>query len=217
MGDGAGARVLGVEAGDGHRGVAVEVLLEVDAALGEDGALELGQGGVELGRQAVLQHEPREDVAVGRHGQELGGPRVDVGGVEAAGLEEDARRRDAQAGQDGEVGARGQVDLAPLAGRDGRVGGRVEVELEAGVPRRDFLLDVLEPGDRVVGREELGDDAAGRDRVGNGRRVARHARGVAGSGAAGGSTPVPVTTAGIRRAAHGGGIGGSGESSSDKE
>ena len=49
--------VLGVEAGDGDRGLAVQVLLEVDAALGEDGALVLGQGGVELRGEAVLEYE----------------------------------------------------------------------------------------------------------------------------------------------------------------
>lgn len=220
LGDGAGAGVLGVQARDGHGGLAVQVLLEVDAALGENGALELGEGRVELGRQAVLEHEAGEDVAVGRDGQELGRARVHVRGVEAAGFEEDAGRRDAQARQDREVGARREVDLSALAGHDGRVGGRIEVEFEADVACRDLLLDVLEPSHRVVGREELGDDATGGYRVGRGGRVAQHARGVAGAAVghvagrhgvlgrrggralAGGSTAVPATTT-TGRGAHG--------------
>lgn len=54
LGDGAGTGVLRVEAGDGDRRLAVKVLLEVDAALGEDGTLVLGQGGIELRGEAVL-------------------------------------------------------------------------------------------------------------------------------------------------------------------
>jgi len=57
LGDGAGTGVLGVKTGDGDRRVAVEVLLPVDAALGENGALVESQVGALLGDEAVLENE----------------------------------------------------------------------------------------------------------------------------------------------------------------
>lgn len=155
LSEGAGTGVLAVETREGDGGLAVKVLLEVDGALGEDGALVLGQGGVELGGQGVLQHEARQDVAVGRHGQELGGSRVDVGSVEAAGLEEDAGKGHAGAGQEREVDAVGEVDLAARSGGDARVGRRVEVELEINHASIQVLLDRLEPLEGRWGVEKL--------------------------------------------------------------
>jgi len=87
----AGSRVLGVESADADLRRAFEVLLEVDAALREDGALELCQGGVELGSQAVLEHEASLDVPVGGDGEEFRGARVDVGSVQATRVEEEHR------------------------------------------------------------------------------------------------------------------------------
>lgn len=166
LGDGAGTWVIRVEAGDGDGGLAVQVLLEVDRALGEDGTLELGQGGVELGGQAVLQHEARQHLGVGDEGQEFAGARVDVRCVETAGLEEDARGRDAEVGQDGEVFAVGQVDLPAVAGLDCRVGCRVEVELEADGAGVKLALNVVEAvNGRVVG-QEFANKPGNRARVG---------------------------------------------------
>lgn len=54
------------------------------AAHGEYRALEFGQSGVDLGRQAVLEDEACLDLA-GDDGKELGGARVGVCGVDAAG------------------------------------------------------------------------------------------------------------------------------------
>jgi len=201
LGDGAGTRVLAVQTGDGHSGGAVKVLLEVDAAHGEDGTLKLGERGVEFRGQAVLQNETGEQVVVSDQGQELGGTRVDVWGVQATRVEEDASRRDAQVCQDGEVGAESEIDLATHACVVGRrVGGFVEVELQADVASGDFFLDVLEAGDGAVGCEELGDDTAAWRWVGN------HAgAGAAGVAAAAGA---PATSA-LRIAAGRGGGGGS--------
>jgi len=89
LGDAAGTWVLGVESADTDLRVALEVLLEVDAALGEDGALELGQGGVELGGQRVLKHEAGRNAAFSGDGEEFRGARVDVRGVEPASVEEE--------------------------------------------------------------------------------------------------------------------------------
>jgi hypothetical protein len=87
LGDLAGTRVVAVETGDEAGRLAGGVVLEVDAALREDSALEGTEGGVEFGGQAVLKHEARLDEAAG-DGEELSGARVDVRGVHAARVEE---------------------------------------------------------------------------------------------------------------------------------
>lgn len=156
LGDGAGTGVLGVEAGDANGRLAVEVLLEVDRALGEDGTLELGQGRVELGRQTILQDEAGQHRGLGDQGEELGRVRVDVRGVKTAGVEEDTGSRNAQVSEDGEVGARRKVDLTSQADGGVGVGRRVEVELQRKVALLDLLLDLLEAGDAVVLGEEVG-------------------------------------------------------------
>jgi len=61
----------------------------MDAAHGEGSSLEEGQVGALFSDEAVLEDETSLDVAVGNDGEELGGVRVDVRGVETAGLEED--------------------------------------------------------------------------------------------------------------------------------
>jgi len=178
LGDGAGTGVLGVETGNGDRGVAVEVLLPVDAALGEDGTLEESQVGALLGDEAVLENEAGLNVGVGDDGEELGGVGVDVRGVKTAGPEEDACGGDAQIGQDGEVGAVGKVDLAAQGlgdvGGDGvRLG--VEVELQVQVAGGNFRLDLLEAGDASVLGQELGNGTSGGLWVGDGTGVAEQA------------------------------------------
>jgi len=89
LGDAARTWVLGVESADADLRGALEVLLEMDAALREDGALELSQGGVELGDQAVLKNETGLDASWGGDGEEFRGARVDMGGVEATWVEEE--------------------------------------------------------------------------------------------------------------------------------
>ena len=175
----AGTGILAVETREGHGGLAVEVLLEVDGALREDGALILSQCGVEFGGQWVLQHETRQDVAVGRNSQELGGSRVDVGGVEAAGLEEDAGKRNASARQEREVDSVGEVDLAASPGGDARVGRRVEIKLEIDHASIKVLLDRLEPLEGRWGVEQLRHQSrvAGERLVGLGIGVAQDAAG----------------------------------------
>ena len=134
----------------------------MDAAHGEDRALELGQGGRLLRREAVLEHEAGGDVVVGRDGEELGRVGVDVGRVQAAGLEEDSRGGDTETGQDGEVGAVSQIDDAAvgdgcLGGR--WVGGRVEVEFQREGAVFDLTGDFLEAGHTGVLGEEFADCA----------------------------------------------------------
>jgi len=162
LGDGAGTGVLRVETSDGDGRVAVQVLLPVDAANGERGTLEEGQVGALFVGEAVLQDEAGLDVAVRDDGEELGGVGVDVGGVETAGLEEDAGGGDAQTGQEREVLAVGKVDLAAqgLGGIGGdRVSVGVEVELQREVARGNFCCDLREAVDTSVFGEELGNGA----------------------------------------------------------
>lgn len=85
----AGSWVLGVQARNTDLRRALQALLEVDTALGKDRALELGQGGVELGGQTVLENEASLDAAVCGDGEEFGGAWVDVRGVEAAGVKKE--------------------------------------------------------------------------------------------------------------------------------
>lgn len=181
LGDRAGTGVLGVQAGDRNRRLAVQVLLEVNATLGKDCALKLGQGGVEFRGQSVLQHETAEDVAVGDNGEELGSARVDVRRVQAAGLEEDARSGDTEAGQDREVGAVCEIDLAAHAGGDTGVGGRVEVEFQADIARGDFRLKLSEAVDGTVGSKKLSDNAEVWGWVGGSGWIAQQAGSVAGT------------------------------------
>ena len=126
--DGARARVLGAKSADEDGGRAVVVELEVDAALGEDGALEGGEGSVLLHGEAVLEDEARLDVVARGEDEELGRARVGVGRVEAAGVHEADGGAEARADEGGEVAAVREVDLAAEAGLDARVGGGVEVE-----------------------------------------------------------------------------------------
>jgi len=178
LGDGAGTGVLGVETGDGDRRVAVEVLLPVDAALGEGGTLEERQAGALLGDEAVLSDEAGGDVGVGDDGEELGGIWVDVRGVKTAGLEKDAGGGDAQTGQEREVLAVGKVDLAAErlgAGGGDWVGLGVEVELQGEVAGGDLSSDLCEAVDAGVFGQELGDGTSRGLWVGGGIRVAEEA------------------------------------------
>ena len=86
---------------------------------------------------------------------------MEVGGVQATGVEEDARGGDAGTGQDGEVGSLGEVDLTTLSGGDVGVGRRVEVELEVDGASGQFLLEISEPSDSVGLSQQLGDEACG--------------------------------------------------------
>ena len=128
--DGARAGVLGAEPADedGRRAVVVE--LEVDAALGEDGALEGGQGRVLLHRKAVFEDEAGLDVGAGREDEELGRARVDVWSIQPARVHEADGGTEAGPDERGKVRAVREVDLAAEAGFDARVGGGVEVEFQ---------------------------------------------------------------------------------------
>jgi len=110
--DAAGTWVLRVESADTDLRVALEVLLEMDAALGEDGALELGQGSVELGGQRVLEHEASCDAPFSGDSEELRGARVDVRGVEPTSVEEKHCGRETEIGQYWEVRTIGKINLA---------------------------------------------------------------------------------------------------------
>jgi len=178
LGDGAGTGVLRVESGHGDGWVAVEVLLPVDAAHGEDGTLEEGQIGLELSGEAVLKDHAGLDVGVGDDCEELGGVGVDVRGVKTAGREEDSCGGDTSIGQDWEVGAVGKVDLT--AQRLGGVGGDgvclgVEVELQGEVARLNLRLNLLEAGNAGVLCQELGNGTRGWLWVGNGAGVTEQA------------------------------------------
>lgn len=176
--DGAGTGVLGVKTGNGDRRVAVEVLLPVDAALGESSTLEESQVGALLSDEAVLEDEAGADVGVGDDGEHLGCVGVGVRGVKTAGSEEDTCGGDAQTGQEREVHAVGKVDLA--AQGLGDVGGDwvrlgVEVELQVEVAGGNLGLDLLEAGDARVFGQQPGDRARGGLRVGDGIGVAEEA------------------------------------------
>jgi len=157
LGDGAGAGVFGVEASDTDGGSAVEVLLPVDAALREDGALELGKGGIELGVLVVLHHEAGEHALLAgrREGEELSGARVDVRRVKTARLEEDCSCGDTKSREDGEVGTLGQVNLTTSTRSDSWVRRRVEVELQVDLIGIQALLDDIEALNRVGCSQKL--------------------------------------------------------------
>lgn len=181
LGDGAGTGVLRVETSNRNSGLAVQVLLEVDAALREDGALVLSQGGVEFGDEAVLENESREHFGVGDEGQEFSGAGMEVRGIQAAGVEEDAGSGDASACQKGEVGALSKIDLATGARSDGRVGSRVEVELQVDGATGELRLQFIEASNSVGRGQELGDQTV---RSG---RVDSHSWSTGGNRASGGS------------------------------
>lgn len=112
------AWVLGGEAGDEDGVGAVWVPLGVDGALGEDGHLVLveavaDQGGAVLEDVLGPQGALDDDV-------DLGGARVRVRGVEAAGTDEAEGHADAVAYQGREVLAVGLDGVPSVAGRDGR-------------------------------------------------------------------------------------------------
>ena len=124
--------------------------LEMNAPDRKHRALVLGQGGVDLRRQAVLKDESRLDLA-GDDGEELGGARVGVRGVDAAGLHE------ADGGGDVEVDQRREVlavreDDAAAGGLEGGIGAGVEVEFERG----GFRVGFEELAKAVDGRGLLG-------------------------------------------------------------
>ena len=60
----------------------------MDAALGEDGALELAECRVLLDREGVFEHEARLEVGALRQDKEVGRTWVDMRRVEAAGIHE---------------------------------------------------------------------------------------------------------------------------------
>ena len=92
LGDLGGSGVLAVERSNEDRGLALVVDLIVDAALREDGALELGEGAGDLGVLARGDEAVLEDVAevyLALHdGKELRGARVNMGCVDSAGIKE---------------------------------------------------------------------------------------------------------------------------------
>jgi len=128
LGDAAGTWVLGVESTDTDLRSAFKVLLEMDAALGEDGTLELGQGGVELGGQPIFQNETGLDATRGGDGEEFGCTRMDVRGVKATAVEEEHRSGETEISEYREVRSVGEIDLTALTGFGARIGGRVEVK-----------------------------------------------------------------------------------------
>lgn len=86
-----GPGIMMVQGGDEARLVAVVVELEVDTALGEDGAFESGKhafDGRVVGRRykPVLENVAEAQVGAGDEGQEFAGPWVDVGCVDASTL-----------------------------------------------------------------------------------------------------------------------------------
>ena len=101
------ARVVAVQGRHEDGVVAGGVLLEVDGAHREDGTLEGAHVRRDLGGEVVLEHEARVDLALD-DGQELGGARVDVRRVEAAGAEDGDGDGDAEVGDDGEGVAVGE-------------------------------------------------------------------------------------------------------------
>jgi hypothetical protein len=176
--------VLAVQTCDADGGLAVIVLLPVDAALWEDGSLPDGEVGLELVGQAIFEDEAGGHFGVGCEGEVFCGSGMHCGSrqcwykcgcrkgltmrcVQAARLEEDGGRGDAQASQDGEVGTVGEVYLTAHTGGDVRVGGWVVIELEGDCTGINLSLDVLEAGHCGVLGQELADKAFGWDLVGS--------------------------------------------------
>ena len=126
------AGVLAAQARDEDGRLAVVVELEVDAALGEDGPLELAERRVLLHGEGVFEHEARLDVGALRQDEEFGRARVDVWRVESTRVHEANGGGEAGANHGGKVGAVREVDLAAGAGFDAGVRGWVEVEFEVG-------------------------------------------------------------------------------------
>lgn len=184
LGNGAGTGVLRVETGDTNGRLAVLVLLPVDGTLGEDGTLPDAELSGELVSKAVLENEASGHVGLGGEGEVLGCARVDVRGVETAGLEEDGGRGDSQASKNREVSTVGKINLSTLARSDVGVGSRVVVEDEAQGTVIEVLLEVGEAGDDGVGSEELTNSARRGNWVGRGIGVTKDAglSGLAGSG-----------------------------------
>lgn len=122
----------------------------MDGPLREKSALKQGEGGAHLIREAIFEYEARFDVCSLSEGEKLGGARVDMGFVHAAGVHEPRGHGDAEVGEGGEGFAVGEVALAAeaLAAAGVWVGGRVEVIFEPGVGGALGLED----GDAVFGR-----------------------------------------------------------------
>jgi len=144
LGDLAGTGILVAEARDEASGIAVVVELEVDASLREDGTLELGQSGVLLHNEVVLEDETGLEVVAFDEGQELARARVDMGSIKATGVHEANGCGEVGPNDRREVGTVGKVDLATSAGDGARVGWGVgcgvEVELQVGrvLSRKQF-------------------------------------------------------------------------------
>lgn len=121
----------------------------MDGSLREEGALEEGERGAHLIRQAVLEDEARPDVGSFGEGEKFGGARVDVGFIHAARVHEAGGHGDAEVGEGGEGFAIGEVALAAEAFAAAGVGvsGRIEVVFEPGVGGALGLED----GDAVFG------------------------------------------------------------------
>ena len=143
--DAAQSWILVAESCHEYSGLAVVVELEMDAALGQDGALELVQGRAHLRGQAVLEDKSRPDIASLDDGEEFGGAVVDMRGVHAAGVQEPGRHCQAKINEGGKGLAVGEITLAPFPRADATawVGGDVEVELQV------FRTSVLEDGESV--------------------------------------------------------------------
>lgn len=128
------ARVRAVKPGGEHGGLARRVELEVHEALGEEHALVVRQGGVD-GRDGArgvgavdiaavarvgFQHQTADQGALGDE-EEFVGARVQVGHVEAAGVDEADGEADVGADEGGELVDAGEADGAACRGLDGVV------------------------------------------------------------------------------------------------
>ena len=182
LGDGTGAWVLRAEPGNRSGRRAFHVLLPVDGALREDGALKLGEVCPDLGIEAIVHHEAGLKLGIGDDSEELGGTGVNMWGVKAAGLKEEPTGRETKSGQHGEVSRGSKVDLTPHCILRGRgVGYWVEVEherVEGGICGR---VDDLQTGVFATCKDDAPDKGCGRWWVGDTCWDAQEWRGCGGS------------------------------------
>ena len=158
MRDGACAGVFVAQGGDEDHGLAVVVELEVDRALGKDSALELREGRVLLHGEAVLEDEAGLNVGAVCQDEELRSARVDVGRVEAAGVQEADCGSDSCADERREGVRLGENDFAAITRLDTRVSTEVKVEDEMRwVVFQDCVLVDLCGGELNHVDESLGD------------------------------------------------------------
>lgn len=109
----AASGVITTEGSDEYGGLAGGVLLVVDAALGEDGALVLADDGLDLGVEAVLEDEPGVEDTL-ECDEDLAGAGMGMGDVETAGLDHGDGRGDAETGESRPVLDSSEEDGASL-------------------------------------------------------------------------------------------------------